>query len=90
MFGNDTTIQIIYTDGTECNVTGAEIVTGEITPRLQQIAYASYQDGCTIFDTLTGCLDDKWDMEEDSGCEEREEYFNNIERTFKTKWGMTH
>lgn len=34
MYGNDTTIQIIYTDGTECNVTGTEIVTGEITPKL--------------------------------------------------------
>ena len=91
MFGNDATIQIIYINGDECNVTGTEIVTGEITPKLQQIAYASYQDGYTVFDTLSGNLDNKWNLEDDEvDWEAREEYFNNIERTFKTKWGMTH
>lgn len=29
MYGNDATIQIIYLDGTECNVTGTEIVAGK-------------------------------------------------------------
>jgi len=91
MFGNDATIQIIYNDGTECNVTGTEIVAGDITPKLQQIAYASYQDGYTIFDTLSGNMDNKWDLEDDEiDWDAREEYFNNIERIFKTKWGMTH
>jgi len=94
MYGNDTTIQIIYTDGTECNVTGAEIVTGEITPRLQQIAYASYQDGYTIFDTLSGNMDTKWDIEIEGEIETdwdaRDEYFNQVEIKFNTKWGMTH
>lgn len=88
-FGNDTTIQIIYTNGEECNVTGAEIVTGEITPRLQQIAYASLQNGYTVFDTLSGNMDNKWDLEEEeTDWEAREEYFNSVEIKFNTKWGM--
>jgi len=92
MYGNDATIQIIYNDGTECNVTGTEIVAGEITPKLQQIAYASYQDGYTIFDTLSGNMDDKWDIEgeDEVDWDARDEYFNNIERIFKTKWGINH
>jgi len=94
MFGNDTTIQIIYTDGTECNVTGTEIVAGEITPKLQQIAYASYQDGYTIFDTLSGNLDTKWDIEIEGETEidweARDEYFNQVEIKFGTKWGVKH
>jgi len=94
MYGNDATIQIIYTDGTECNATGTEIVSGEITPKLQQIAYASYQDGYTIYDTLSGNMDDKWDIEiegeKEIDWDAREEYFDNVERIFKTKWGMNH
>lgn len=66
----------------------------EITPKLQQIAYASYQDGYTIFDTLSGNMDNKWDIEIEGETETdwdaREEYFDSIERTFKTKWGMNH
>jgi len=90
-FGADTTIQIIYTDGTECNVTGGEIVAGEITPRLQKIAYASLQNGYTILDTLSGNMDNKWDLEDgEQDWEAREEYFNNVERTFGTKWGVAH
>jgi len=94
MYGNDTTIQIIYLDGTECNVTGTEIVTGEITPKLQQIAYVSYQDGYTIYDTLSGNLDTKWDIdiegEKEIDWDARDEYFNQVEIKFNTKWGMNH
>jgi len=94
MFGADTTIQIIYTNGEECNVTGAEIVTGEITPRLQQIAYASLQNGYTILDTLSGNLDNKWDLgddeEEEVDWEARDKYFDNVEIQFGTVWGKKH
>lgn len=89
-WGNDVTIQIIYTDGSQCIAFGEEIVSGEITPKLQHIAYAFYQDGWTAFDTLTGSLDDIWNLEEDEGLEAREEYFNNIERKYKTTWGLNH
>ncbi|HBY20959.1 MAG TPA: hypothetical protein DEG71_08115 [Clostridiales bacterium] len=94
MYGNDATIQIIYNDGTECNVTGTEIVTGEITPKLQQIAYASYQDGYIIYDTLSGNLDTKWDIEiegeKETDWDAREEYFDQVEIKFGTKWGIKH
>lgn len=53
-YGNDAMIHIIYEDGSECVATGTEIVTGEIIPKMQHIAYASYQDGWTEYDTFTG------------------------------------
>jgi len=89
-YGNDTTIHIIYTDGSQCVASGTEIVTGEITPKLQYIAYASYMDGWTEFDTLTGPLDDKWNLDEEEGFDKREEYFNDIEIKFGTDWGKKH
>jgi len=49
-YGNDATIHIIYTDGSECIASGTEIVTGEITPKMQHIAYAHYQDGMNFRD----------------------------------------
>jgi len=89
-YGNDATIHIIYTDGSECIASGTEIVTGEITPKMQHIAYAHYQDGWTEYDTLTGCLDDIWNLEEDEGVEAREQYFNSVEIQFNTAWGRRH
>ena len=89
-FGNDATIHIIYTDGSQCIVSGLEIVAGEVTPKMQHIAYASYQDGWTEYDTLTGCLDDVWNLEEDEGIEAREQYFNSVEIQFNTDWGRKH
>ena len=89
-WGNDVTIHIIYTDGSQCIVSGADILTGEVTPKLQHIAYASYQDGWTEYDTLTGCLDDIWNPEEDEGIEAREQYFNSVEIKFGTDWGKKH
>lgn len=89
-YGNDATIHIIYTDGSECIVSGTEIVAEEVTPKLQHIAYASYQDGWTEYDTLTGNLDDVWNLEEDEGIEAREQYYNDVEIKFGTAWGMKH
>ena len=89
-YGNDATIHIIYTDGSECVASGSEIVAGETTPKLQHIAYATYQDGWNIFDTLTGSLDDRWDLDEEEGFDNREEYFNDIEIKFNTNWGKKH
>lgn len=88
--GMDITIHIIYTDGTECIAYGAEIVAGEITPKLQHIAYASYLDGYTEYDTLTGCLDTRWNAETDEGIEERDEYFSQVEIMYGTAWGRKH
>lgn len=94
MYGNDATIHIIYTDGSECIASGTEIVAGEITPKLTNIAYASYQDGYTIFDTLSGNMDDKWDVkiegEDEIDWDAREEYFNEVEIKFNTAWGRKH
>jgi hypothetical protein len=89
-YGNDATIHIIYTDGSECIASGTEIIAGEVTPKMQHIAYASYQDGWTEYDTLTGCLDDVWNLEEDEGFEVREQYFNSVEILFNTAWGRKH
>lgn len=90
-YGNDAMIHIIYEDGSECIATGTEIVSGEIVPKMQHIAYASYQDGWTEYDTFTGCLDDVFgDLSEDSGIEAREQYFNEIEIRFGTEWGKRH
>jgi predicted transcriptional regulator len=90
MYGNDATIHIIYNDGTECIAQGTEIVAGDIIPKLQHIAYASYQDGYTEYDTLTGCLDDRWNLEEEEGFQAREQYFNEVEIKFNTTWGRKH
>lgn len=89
-YGNDATIHIIYTDGSECIASGTEIVSGEITPKMRHIAYAHYQDGWTEFDTLTGNLDDVWNLEEDAGIEAREQYYNSVEIKFGTAWGRKH
>jgi hypothetical protein len=88
MFGNDASIHIIYEDGSECSTTGMEIVTGECTPKMQHIVYASYMDGYSEFDTETGELN--YDVSEDDQQEAREEYFNNIEIKFNTAWGIKH
>lgn len=87
-YGNDSTFHIIYNDGTEYCGQGADIVTGESTPKMQHIAYAHYMDGYTEFDTESGELD--YDVSDDSQFAEREEYFNNIERKYNTRWGMNH
>lgn len=89
-YGNDATIHIIYTDGGECIASGTEIVAGEITPKLQHVAYAHYQDGWTEYDTLTGNLDDIWNLEEDEGIEARERYYSDVEIKFGTAWGRKH
>lgn len=86
-FGNDISIHIIYVDGSECCTNGLEIVAGEVTPKMQHIAYASYMDGYTEYDTLSGCLDDLWDLSEDEGITERDDYFSKVEILFNTEWG---
>lgn len=91
-YGNDATIHIIYDDGSECIASGAEIVSGEVIPKMQHIAYATYSDGWIEYDTLTGILVDNdtdffGDLSTDEGMEAREQYFNNIEIMFGTEWG---
>jgi hypothetical protein len=88
MFGNDTSIHIIYEDGTECCTTGMEIVTNDCTPKIQHIVYASYMDGYIEYDTETGELN--YDVSEDDQQEAREEYFNSIEIKYNTTWGRKH
>lgn len=94
-YGNDATIHIIYEDGSECIVSGTEIVSGDIVPKMQHIAYATYEDGWIEYDTLTGILVDDntdffGDLSTDKGIEARETYFNNVEIMFGTKWGKRH
>lgn len=91
-FGND---DIIYKDGSECVATGAEIVGGIITPKMQNIAYANYSDGWVEYDTLTGILVDSdtdffGDLSTDAGIEARENYYNRVEIKFGTEWGRKH
>lgn len=91
-FGNDAMIHIIYKDGSECVASGAEIVGGLVTPKMQNIAYASYSDGWVEYDTLTGILvDDETDffgdLSTDEGIEARENYYNMIENKYGTEWG---
>jgi hypothetical protein len=88
MYGNDSSIHIIYEDGTECCTTGLDIVANECTPKIQHIVYASYLDGYIEYDTETGELD--FDVSIDEQLEAREEYFNNIEIKFSTTWGLKH
>ncbi len=94
-YGNDAMIHIIYKDGSECIATGAEIVGGLITPKMQNIAYASYSDGWVEYDTFTGTLVDNdtdyfGDLSTDEGIEAREAYYNMIEIKFGTEWGRKH
>lgn len=94
-FGNDAMIHIIYKDGSECVVSGAEIVGGVITPKMQNIAYANYSDGWVEYDTLTGILVDDntdffGDLSTDAGIEARENYYSMIEIKFGTEWGRKH
>lgn len=81
-YGNDTTIFIIYKDGSECSASGIDIVSGEITPKMQNIAYASYLDAWTEYDTEMGCLDELWDLTTDEGVIERQNYFNMIQNKY--------
>lgn len=85
VFGNDTTIHIIYEDGSECIADGIEITSGEIKPKMQHIAYAWYGDGYVQFDTETGEL--HYDVSEDDQFETYEEYKNQIEIKYGTEWG---
>lgn len=94
-YGNDATIHIIYKDGSECIANGTEIVAGEIVPKMQHIAYATYSDGYMEYDTLTGILVDDntdffGDLSTDEGIIAREDYFTQIEIMFGTEWGKHH
>lgn len=94
-YGNDATIHIIYKDGSECIANGTEIVSGEVVPKMQHIAYATYSDGYMEYDTLTGMLIDDntdffGDLSTDEGIIAREEYFTQIEIMFGTEWGKHH
>lgn len=94
-FGNDAMIHIIYKDGSDCIASGAEIVGGLITPPMQNIAYASYEDGYVEYDTLTGILIDDdtdffGDLSTDEGIEAREDYYSMIEVRYGTEWGRKH
>ena len=95
--GNDTTIYIIYKDGSTLYVSGSEIVGGDVTPKMQNIAYAHYQDGLEEFDTLIGNFDDTFpysldftDAEENEHWEKVETYKSSVEIKFGTDWGKKH
>lgn len=87
-FGNDISIHIIYNDGSEFCALGSEIVSGELTPKMQHIVYASYMDGYIEYDTETGELN--YDVSEDDQFEAYQEYQNQIEIKFNTEWGRQH
>ena len=87
-FGNDANFHFIYKDGSECCVNGTEIVSGDINPKLTDIAYVSYEDGWIEMDTENGELN--FELETDEDFEKRNEYFDNIERKFQTVWGKSH
>lgn len=94
-FGNDAMIHIIYKDGSECIASGMEIVGGSTTPKMQNIAYAQYEDGYVEYDTLTGILIDNetdffGDLLTDEGIEAREDYYTMIEIKYGTEWGKKH
>ena len=76
--GNDAHIYIIYKDGSQCIASGVEILAGDITPKMQDIAYAQYQDGWERFDTLIGCFEKAFPYSSDFTDEEENEY---IEKT---------
>lgn len=89
-FGNDAMIRIVYKDGSECIASGAEIVGGLITPRMQHIVYACYMDAYVEYDTFSGILVDDvtkffGDLSTDEGIEAREAYYGMIEEVFKRK-----
>lgn len=89
-YSNESTIRIIYDDGTELIASGAMIVTGEVKPKMQHIVYAMYEDGYCEYDTLNGMLVD-WntnfygDLSTEEGVVAREEYFTMIDEKFGVK-----
>ena len=95
--GNDTTIYIIYKDGSTLYVSGTEIVSGDVTPKMNNIAYALYMDGWEHFDTEIGDIDkglfgrtaEDYDYEmTDEMYEIKEQYERNIEIKYRTAWGL--
>lgn len=89
-YSNESTIRIIYDDGTELIVDGTMIMTGEVKPKMQHIVYAMYEDGYCEYDTLNGMLVD-WntnfygDLSTEEGVVAREEYFTMIDEKFGVK-----
>lgn len=88
-YGNDITIQFIYEDGSELNVTGVELVGHDVKPKMQHIAYAYFISGYEEYDTLSGDLD--WgDIDDaatvDEWCEARDRYFNKVQMRYNTEW----
>jgi len=97
--GNDTTIYIIYKDGSTQYVTGTEIVGGKITPKMQAIAYAYYFDGWDEFDTEIGDWDlglygktaDEYNYDIiDEMLLIKDKYESDIEIKYKTEWGLKY
>jgi len=95
--GNDTTIYIIYKDGSTLHVTGTEIAVGDVTPKMQNIAYAHYDDGWETFDTEIGNIDlglysktaEEFNYDvTDEMLEIRDNYERDIEIKFGTEWGL--
>lgn len=82
LYGNDAMVTVIYKDGTKVTASGVDIVLGETVPKLQNIAYACYSDGYSLFDTLNGNLLGKWDIVSDEGFDEMEKYFSDTEAMF--------
>ena len=87
---NESTVRIIYDDGTELIIDGSSIVAGKVKPKMQHIIYAMYEDGYCEYDTLTGMLVD-WDtnfygdLSTNEGVVAREEYFFMIDEKFGVK-----
>lgn len=87
-YSNDSSIHIIYKDGSEICTTGLEIVSNENIPKLTNIVYAKYMDGDIEFDTEIGEFN--FDISIDEELEKREKYLNSIEVKFGTEWGKKH
>ena len=85
-YGNDMNFYIIYNDGSTCCASGTEIVTGEVTPRMQNIAYAHLLSAWDEFDTRIG--DFKWDVSIDEEYMSKDEYMSSIEIELETEWGL--
>lgn len=85
----EATYYFIYRDGSHRCFNSEEILTGEVTQiKFSGIAYAHMLNPWEEIDTETGELN--YDYSEDDQLEAHEEYMNNIERKYKTEWGIKH
>ncbi len=88
-FDPEASYYFVYRDGSNRCFNSEEILTGEATRiKLSGIVYAHMNDPWQEIDTETGELN--YDYSEDDQLAAHEEYMNNIERKYKTEWGLKH